>query len=63
MNIEDKLFPKHGQLKIDKEGCHSVQIIDAELDPIHCTFDYSGTIIVNTKDLTYVNFTIENLKI
>jgi len=61
MNIEDKLFPNNGELVIDKEGCYSATIIDAEIDPIECSFDYSNTVTINTKDLTYIVLTPENL--
>ena len=61
MNIEDKFFPNHGKLIIDKEKNHSAVIIDAELDPINCVFDYSSTITIDTKSLSYIVLSPENL--
>jgi len=62
MNVEDKLFPENGELKQDKDGSYSVQLIDAELDPIECSFNNSGTIKIDTGGIQWVTLTVNNLE-
>lgn len=61
MRIEDELFPENGKLIVDKEGTCRAQIIDAEIDPIDCSFHYDECVQINTKDLTYITLSIDNL--
>lgn len=62
MDIENKLFPNHGKLKQDDLGNLSAEIIDAELDPIECTFNGDGCIQLETQKLAYIILTPKNLK-
>jgi hypothetical protein len=60
MNIEDVLFPNNGKLIIKGEDV-TATIIDAEIDPIDCDFNYDGTIKLNTEDYSHIHLSIENL--
>ena len=60
INIEDVLFPGHGELII-KDDLITAQIVDADIDEIACTFNNDGCVELNTKDLTYINLTVDNL--
>ena len=61
-SIEEVLFPDVDKLKIDKNGNLTATIVDAELDPIECEFnDGDRTVQLNTKDVTYVMLTYDNL--
>lgn len=62
MNIENEIFPESWKLKEDESGNLTAQIIDAELDPVECTFNGDGCIMIETHKLHYVTFTPENLK-
>ena len=68
---ENSIF--HGDVLIDGEYIIDIQnsinphnldatIIDAEIDPVECRFDYSNTITIDTKNLTYIVLTPENLR-
>ena len=61
--IEKFLFP---ELKINElvieDGLASAHIVDAELDPIRCTFDYSDSVTLDTSGLDYICLTPENLR-
>ena len=61
--IEKKIFPelKLNELVIEND-CASAHIVDAEIDPLRCTFDYSNTVTIDTSGLSYICLTPENLK-
>tara|TARA_R110001632_G_scaffold208195_1_gene332534 strand:- start:3662 stop:3925 length:264 start_codon:yes stop_codon:yes gene_type:complete len=62
-NIDDLLFPNNGKLVInEKEDCAEACIVDAEIDPIQCTFINDECITIKTEDLTYVMLTVDNLE-
>lgn len=61
MNIDKILHPEEGRLNTTKET-HTAYISDAELDRIDCTFNYDGCVQINTKDLTYITLTVDNLE-
>ena len=60
MNIEDKIFPGNGELIIAEDLTTAV-IIDAEIDPINCTFCNDGCVDLDTTNLTYVKLSVDNL--
>lgn len=45
----------------DKENNLSASILDAEGDEIECIFNYDECVEINTKELTYITLTIQNL--
>lgn len=57
INIEKALFPKSG--KLNKNG--TAIIIDAELDPLKCTFNGDDSVVISTKDYTYITLSSDNL--
>ena len=61
IKIEDHLFDfKTDELIIDGENV-TANIVDAEIDPIQCTFNNDSCVQLNTADLTYIILTKENL--
>jgi hypothetical protein len=52
---------KEPQLEKNDEGTYCVDIIDEELDIIECRFDNDGCVHINTKDLTYLTLSVDNL--
>ena len=62
-NIEDLFFPNNGKLVINKkEQTASACIVDAEIDPIECSFNNDECITLDTKELTYITLSVENLE-
>lgn len=57
IDIEKELFPKSGRLR--RNG--TATIIDAELDPIECSFNRDGCVVLDTEGYTYLTLTRENL--
>ena len=55
INIETELFPELGVLSFneDSQAFESV-IVDAELDPVECTFNCDGTVVINTNGYEYI---------
>jgi len=60
-NIEKILFPKSNRL-VKKSGTYFAQIVDAELDPIQCTFNYDNCVELNVDGYEYITLTKENLE-
>jgi hypothetical protein len=60
INIEKVLLPTCGKLIIDGENV-TASILDAELDEIKMTFDYSNTVEIHTQNLSYITLTPKNL--
>lgn len=58
--IEDLMFPHRDKL-VKKDGCFSATIVDAELDEIECVFDGDEAVEINTKGLSYIFLTTQNL--
>jgi hypothetical protein len=62
-NIEDLLFPHNGKLVInEKEQTVSASVVDAELDPIECSFNNDECITLHTEELRYLTLSVENLE-
>jgi hypothetical protein len=59
--FEERLPFKVNELII-KDNNVSAKIVDAELDVIDCKFDYSETVMINTKGFDYIVLTLENIK-
>ena len=55
INIETELFPEVGELSFneDSQAFESV-IVDAELDPVECTFHCDETVVINTNGYEYI---------
>lgn len=62
IKIEDELFENHSKLIEQEDSTITATIIDAELDAIECIFQGDNVVEINTKDLTYLCLTEENLK-
>ena len=62
INIETELFPELGVLSFneDSQAFESV-IVDAELDPVQCTFNCDETVIINTNGYEYIQLTPTSL--
>ena len=66
-SIEKEVFEKttHSelfeQLTEDANGTLQTQILDAELDAVNCTFNNDGCVYIDTKKLTYITLTQDNL--
>lgn len=57
-----ELFPEADKLVWDKKKeCFTATIIDAELDRIHCEFNNDNSVFLDTKNLTHVWLTRDNL--
>lgn len=60
MSIEKDLFPEANKLKI-KNGIAEALIVDEELDPVQCTFDNGGCVILHIADYTHIALTERHL--
>lgn len=61
INIEKLLFPEVGILNKLEDSTTAV-ILDAELDAVELSFDYSQSVTIKTEGLTYICLTYENLE-
>lgn len=63
INIETELYPEVGKLSFNKE-CQAFEsvILDAELDPLECTFLPDQTVIINTQGYEYLQMDRRSLK-
>ena len=62
-NVEDLLFPNNGNLVInEQEQTASAFVVDAELDPIECSFSNDECITLHTEELRYLTLSVENLE-
>jgi hypothetical protein len=63
-HIEDELLPKKNKLQSSGKGKDKtffVEILDAELDILHCDFQFDGCVTINTENYSYLALTVENL--
>jgi hypothetical protein len=60
MNIEKILCPKVGKLIKTKDSVNAL-ILDADLDTVELSFDYTQSVTINTDGLKYICLTYENL--
>ena len=61
VNIEDVFFPENNKLTRHKNGTISIKIIDAELDPVLCEFNFDDCVKIDTKDYSYLTLSRNNL--
>ncbi len=61
MNIEKELFPECDEL-VNDNGTLKAQIIDAEIDPIECTFNNDFCVKLDTSKLSYITLSVQNLE-
>ena len=63
INIETEIFPEAGKLLFneDSQAFESV-ILDAEFDPLDCTFHCDDTVIINTNGYEYIQLDRHSLK-
>ena len=61
INIEKLLYPEVGVLNTSEDSTTAI-ILDANLDVIELSFDYSQSVTIKTDGLTYICLTYENLK-
>jgi|TARA_R110000822_G_scaffold80191_2_gene191231 hypothetical protein len=60
-NVEDFMFPGHGVILVEGEKV-TATIIDAELDPVKCTFNGDECVQLDTSGYTHLTLTWDNLK-
>ena len=60
INIETIICSEANFLQVRGDAIIT-KIIDAELDILECEFMNDSTVTINTKKLTYINLTIQNL--
>ena len=57
------MFPNNSELtKDDEYGCYNATIIDAELDPVKCYFNYDMSVQLDTSKLSHVCLDINALE-
>jgi hypothetical protein len=61
INIEDVLVPKKNKLVIDGNVI-STTIVDCELDPYECTFNWANDVEINTEGYTHITLDINDLE-
>ena len=61
INIEKLLHPEAGVLNKLEESVTAV-ILDADLDAVELSFDYSQSVTIKTDGLKYICLSYENLK-
>ena len=60
--IEYKLFSNINELVLQEDDTITATIVDAELDPIDCVLHGDNAVEINTKNLSYIVLTEQNLK-
>ncbi len=62
INFEKELFSTASKLEL-KDETLTANIVDAELDILNCSFNDDDCVSINTKNLPYIELTLDNLKI
>lgn len=57
----EHLFPEAGLLKTNGENV-TATLVDEELDPFECTFNYDGCVEINTSKTNYLTLSMTNLE-
>ena len=60
-DFRDEICSNRNELIKDGENL-TATILDAEWDPIKCKFNGDGCVTIDTKELTYICLTPENLE-
>jgi hypothetical protein len=60
IDIEKQLLPNNKKLIVG-EYFSTAEILDAELDPLHCSFVWDS-VEINTKDYSYITLSLDNLQ-
>lgn len=60
--FKEFICPNEGVLIIDEELNATARILDAEDDPIHCSFNNDDCVEIDTSELSYISLTYENLE-
>ena len=60
IDIEKQLLPNNKKLIIG-EDFSTAEILDEELDPLHCSF-ISDSVEINTEDYSYITLSLDNLQ-
>lgn len=60
-NKADMLYPKANKLQTNGSEVTAV-ILDEELDPIHCKFNYDDCVEIDSSELTYISLSQDNLQ-
>jgi hypothetical protein len=61
-DLEKAIFKSANKLIIGEDEEVTAIIIDEELDPIKCTFNYDGCVELDTTGYTHLSLSFENLK-
>lgn len=60
-DFREEIAPNRDELIVNGENL-SATILDAELDPIKCSFDGDGCVRLDTEELSFIYLTPENLE-
>lgn len=61
MNVEDKLYPNHGVLEMNKQGTLTSKIFDEEIDMFDLEFNNDNCVKIDTDGCNYIVLSIEKL--
>ena len=61
IDLNKLLCPKEWEVITDKDGNQEFTFLDQELDPIKCTFDFAGGVVIDTEDYTHISLSGEML--
>jgi hypothetical protein len=61
VDISKVLFPEKDVLKEDEDGTITATIVDEELDPFECRFNYDGCVQIETEGYSHIALSIEQL--
>jgi len=62
MDVEKIMFPDSGKLVEDEHGNLHAQIVDMEIDPFICTFNFDGCVQIDTEDYTHITLHSQHLR-
>lgn len=60
-DVDKLLFPESGEIII-KDGVCTAQMIDAEIDPFECSFNYDRCVVIDVSNYNHIYLSIENLE-
>ena len=60
-DFREEIAPNREELIVNGENLNAT-ILDAEWDPIKCSFDGDGCVRLDTEELSFIYLTPENLK-
>ena len=61
-DFREEIAPNRDKLIVNGKNLNAT-ILDAELDPIRCSFNGDGCVRLDTSELSFIYLTLENLEI